>query len=219
MKFYLEQQTVLKRPSRIPVSTRLRSPSPPVVIYKKPQHRSLDDLRWYCLARKFSILWQKYTFGCHLRRIKFLYQQKLIRKYFLLWKNNQYDSIAIEYYHKKLLKTYFHLWLSFLTKTQIAIEFLNHKRMKNMWIIWKIQLNKKHLHQQQYQIANEQYHRKILSHVNFSLRINFKFIYFFYRFIINGKLIQMNDKKILKNVYELIIIIVFIYKRFVLMVG
>ena len=60
--FYLEQQTVLKRPSRIPVSTRLRSPSPPVVIYKKPQHRSLDDLRWYCLARKFSILWQKRVF-------------------------------------------------------------------------------------------------------------------------------------------------------------
>jgi hypothetical protein len=171
-EFYLEQQTVLKRPSRIPVSTRLRSPSPPVVIYKKPQHRSLDDLRWYCLARKFSILWQKHVFGDHLRRIKILVQQKLIRKYFLRWKNNPYDQIAIEHYHRRLLKNYFHFWFNFLSKNQIAIEFLNHKRIQTTWILWRTQLNKRRLHQQQFQIANEQYHRKVLSRVRFFLEIN-----------------------------------------------
>ncbi|CAF1291492.1 unnamed protein product [Rotaria sordida] len=161
-----EQQVVLKRPSRIPVSTRHRSPSPTIVIYKKPQHHSLDDLRWYCLARKFSILWQKKIFGYHLRRIKYFYQKNLLKKYFQLWKNitknNQYELIANEFYHRNLLKTYFHIWLNFLSQDHIAIEHINHKRIQHTWNIWKIQLNKRRLHQQQFIIANKQYQRKIL---------------------------------------------------------
>jgi len=52
-----------------------------------------------------------------------------------------------------------------MSQNQIAIEFLNQKRIKNTWAIWKSQLNKRRLHQQQYHIANEQYHRKVLSRV------------------------------------------------------
>jgi hypothetical protein len=167
--FHSEQQTVLKRPSRIPVSIRHRSPSPPVVIYRKPQHHVLDDLRWYCLARKFSILWQEHVFGCHLRRIKSIYQQKLLRKYFHLWKHtvkdDRYELIAIEFHHRKLLKNYFQIWVNFISQNQRAVEYLNHKRIKNTWTIWKIQLNKRRLHQHQFSIANEQYHRKVLSRV------------------------------------------------------
>ena len=129
----------------------------------------MDDLRWYCLARKFSILWQKGVFGCHLRRIKYLSQQKLIAKYFHLWKhsiqNNPVDLIALDHYHRRLVKTYFHLWLNSLSQDQTAIEFLNHKRLKNTWIMWKVQLNKRRIRQEQFQIANEQYDRKVLSHV------------------------------------------------------
>ncbi|CAF2985544.1 unnamed protein product [Rotaria sp. Silwood2] len=161
-----EQQTVLKRPSRIPISTRYRSPSPTIVIYKKPQHRSIDDLRWYCLARKFSILWQKKIFGCHIRRIKFFYQQKLLQKYFLLWrniiKNDPNELIAIEFRHRQLLKTYFHIWLNFTSQDQIAIEHISHKRIHNAWNIWKMQLNKRRSHQQQFVIANKQYHQRVL---------------------------------------------------------
>ncbi|CAF3748806.1 unnamed protein product [Rotaria sp. Silwood1] len=161
-----EQQTALKRPSRIPVSTRYRSPSPTIVIYKKPQHRSLDDLRWYCLARKFSILWQTKIFGCHLRRIKFFYEQKLLKKYFQLWKNiienNPKELIAIAFYHRQLLKTYFYIWLNFTSQDQIAIEHINHKRIQHAWNIWKMQLNKRRLHQQQFIIAYRQYHRRVL---------------------------------------------------------
>ncbi|CAF1271767.1 unnamed protein product [Adineta steineri] len=171
-----EQQATLKRPSRIPVSVRLRSPSPPVVIYRKPQHRALDDLRWYCLARKFSILWQKYVFGCHLRKIKLMNENRLLKKYFHLWKNtsqnDQSELIAIEFYQRQLLKTYFQIWLTFISQNQIAVEHLNHKRIKNTWNIWKIQLNKRRLHQHQFMIANEQYHRMILTRFYHIWQIN-----------------------------------------------
>ncbi|CAM4809910.1 unnamed protein product [Rotaria magnacalcarata] len=163
-----EQQTALKRPSRIPISTRHRSPSPTTVIYKKPQHRSLEDLRWYCLARKFSILWQKKIYGCHIRRIKSYYQQKLLQKYFHLWKyvikNDPYELIAVQFYHQQLIKNYFHVWLNFNSLTQLAVEHINHKRIKNTWTMWKLQLHKRQLHQQQYATANKQYNKKIQSH-------------------------------------------------------
>lgn len=167
---FLEQKTVLKRPSRIPVSTtRHRSPSPTVVIYKKPQHRTLDDLRWYCLARKFSILWQKKIFGYHLRRITLFYQKKLLKKYFHLWKyiitNDPYELIAIEFYQRQLIRTHFYIWLNYNSLTEIAIQHINHKRLQNTWNIWKLQLNKRQLHQQQFLTANKQYNRTILSRV------------------------------------------------------
>ena len=162
-----EQQTALKRPSRIPVSTRLRSPSPPVVIYRKAQQRSFNELRWFCLARKFSILWQKRVFTCHLRRIKSFYQKKLTQKYFLLWKNSTkthpYEHIAIEFYHKNLLKTFFQLWIQSLDRNQLADGFLYRKRIQSTWCLWKTQLHKRQLHQRQYQIASDQYNHKIVS--------------------------------------------------------
>jgi hypothetical protein len=71
----------------------------------------------------------------------------------------------MEFHHRNLLKNYFHIWKAFISQNQIAIEFLNHKRIKSTWTIWRIQLNKRRLHQQQFQIANEQYHRKVLSRV------------------------------------------------------
>ncbi|CAF0906385.1 unnamed protein product [Adineta ricciae] len=171
-----EQQTALKRPSRIPISVRHRSPSPPVVIYRKPQHRALDDLRWYCLARKFSILWQKHVFGYHLRRIKSFYERKLLNKYFYVWRetiqDDHIESIAIEFYHRCLLKTHFQIWLNFTSQTQKAIDHLNRKRLQNTWNMWKIQFNKRYVHQQQVQLATEQYHRQLAARFYYTWQVN-----------------------------------------------
>jgi hypothetical protein len=130
-------------------------------------------------------------------------QQKLLRQYFELWRktivHDQYDLIAIEFHNRQLLKNVFHIWLnSILHNRQIAIEHINHKRTRNTWHIWKIQLNKRQRHKHQYLIANEQHNRRI---------------------IISGKQRHLNDSRNLRNVYELIIIIVFIYKEFVLPRG
>jgi len=46
--------------------------------------------------------------------------------------------------------------------------------------IWKIQLNKRRLHQKQFLIANEQYHRRVLSRVLLSLKTNYLFIFYFF---------------------------------------
>lgn len=79
--------------------------------------------------------------------------------------DGEYDLIAIEFHHRQLLKTYFYIWVNSMSQNQIAMEFLNHKRLKNTYTIWKIQFNKRRLHQEQYQRANEQYHRRVLSSV------------------------------------------------------
>lgn len=171
----LARETIVKRPSRIPISTtRHRSPSPPVVIYKKAQHRSLDDLRWYCLARKFSILWQKSTFGCHLRRIKSFYQKNLLRQYFILWKQtakeDKYERRAIEFYQLNLLKECFYSWLTLTIEHrhdyQLANEHLHRKRLQMCWHLWRKQYFIRCHRQRQWIMANDKYHRTILIHVS-----------------------------------------------------
>lgn len=221
----LEQQTVLKRPSRIPISTRHRSPSPPVVIYKKSHQRSITELRWFCLARKYSLLWQKRAFHCHLRRIKQFSEERLLKRYFILWKKatktHPYEHIALQFYHQNLLKTYFHQWMHSNSQTQLAVEFLDHRRIKTTWYLWKNQFSKRRLHQRQYQLATEQCHRKILSHVcSSSLRLRFKFFFFDFRSsILSGKRTQMNDSSLWKNVCEQFIISGFLCSAFVWMPG
>ena len=169
--YFIEQRTILKRPSRIPVSTRYRSPSPTKVVHRKVEHYSLEKLRWYCLARKFSILWQDKVFGYYLRPIKHFYQQKLLKKYFNLWKSiiqdEKYEYVAIEFHHQKLSKKYFQIWFNLTLLNQKAMKYINHKRIQTTWYTWKKQLNKRRLHQQQCTIANKQYYRTVLSRVYF----------------------------------------------------
>lgn len=145
------------------------------MIYKKAQHRSLADLRWYCLARKFSILWQKSTFGCHLRRIKSFYHEKLLRQHFLLWKETideeKNEEQATEYYHQQLLRHTLHNWWTVTVQqrqeSHLALEHLHRKRLQTTWQLWKTQFAKRRLRQRQFNMANEQYHRTVLVRVSF----------------------------------------------------
>ncbi|UJR15741.1 hypothetical protein I4U23_002676 [Adineta vaga] len=85
----------------------------------------------------------------HLNRIKEEQQTALMKR------------PTIEFHHRHLLLTYFQMWLTFTSQTQIAAEHLDHKRLQNAWKIWKVQLDKRRLHQQQSILATEQYHRKL----------------------------------------------------------
>lgn len=170
---HVEREQISKRPSRIPISTRHRSPSPPVVIYKKAQHRSLDDLRWYCLARKFAILWQKATFGCHVRRIRSFYHHRLLRSSFTQWRNivrhHPLEEKALSFYHQHLLRRCFQSWWNFSVEhrpeDQLAIEHLHRKRLQRTWLLWKSQTFKRQWRQRQYELAQGKYHRTLLSRV------------------------------------------------------
>ena len=170
----IERKTIVKRASRIPISTRHRSPSPPIVIYKKSQHRTLDDLRWYCLARKFSIIWQKATFGCHLRQIRTVSQKKCLRQHFLHWKqtinDDRLEQYALNFYHRRLLKNVFQHWFSITVEHrhdyQTADEHLKRKRLEMSWCYWKEQFIKRQRLKRKYLLANEKYRRNLASRVS-----------------------------------------------------
>ena len=135
-----EREAAPKKPSRIPISTRQRSPSPPVVIYRKPQHRSLADLRWYCLARKFAHLWRERTFK---------------------------RTNAVEFHHRRLLTNAFALWLhSVRHDHQLTRDHLHRRRMKNTWNLWRLQWNKRRLRQHHMITAREQYDRQLTFRVS-----------------------------------------------------
>lgn len=163
----------MQRASRIPISTRHRSPSPPVVVYKKAQNRNLNDLRWYCLARKFSILWQKFTFGCHLRRIKSYYRAKELRKYFILWKQtifeNQLEERALKIYEHRLLRNAFQFWFTSTIQErddiQLADEHFGRKRLSMAWMIWRQKLFERQKRNRQYTVAAEKYNRSLVIRV------------------------------------------------------
>ena len=169
-----ERDLLSKRPSRIPISTRHRSPSPPVVIYKKAQHRTIEDLRWYCLARKFSILWQNFTFGCHLRRIRSYYHHRLLHSYFLQWKQNinenPSEEPAISFYHQHLLRRCFQRWCTSTIEHrqdyQQALNLLHRKRLQQTWHLWRHQTMKRQLRQRHFEQAQGKYHRTILIRVS-----------------------------------------------------
>ena len=147
------------------------------MIYKKAQHRSLADLRWSCLARKFSILWQKSTFGCHLRRVKALYHEKVLRRCFLLWRetiNEERDEQqATEFYHQQLLRRTLQVWWTVTVQqrqdSHLAREHLHRKRLQSTWHLWKTQLAKRQLRQRQSSRAHEQSHRTLLTRVSLRL--------------------------------------------------
>ena len=226
----VEREIIAQRPSRIPISTRRRSPSPPIVIYKKAQHRSLDDLRWYCLARKFSILWQKSTFGCHLRRIKSFYHEKLLRQYFLLWKETideeKNQEQATEYYHQQLLRRTFHNWWTVIVQkrqeSHLALEHLHRKRLQTTWQLWKTQFAKRRLRQRQFNMANEQYHRGVIGRVSFVLHstVVYQLTSLSFRSsIIVGKQTPLNVNTNERKLFALLIIVGFICKESAFKLG
>jgi hypothetical protein len=149
-----------------------------VVIYKKTQHRTIDDLRWFCLARKFSILWQRYTFGCQLKRVRSFYRIQLLRHFFHRWKqtiDNDSDddhNRARIFYRQRLLKHAFNNWsmltVQYRQDYAQAMKQLERKRLQMTWHLWKNQSSKRHKRQVQYQSACKQYQRTVLVRVRTS---------------------------------------------------